>query len=177
MPNRGLEVLLDAFEGVNRDVELHVYSSNIIYGKAYADSVNHDHLFNRCRSMKNVVYHGFAANKAVRLALQNANIFTYPSIFPETSCLAAIEAGAAGCRILTTDYAALPETVGGWAFKLNLETNQHILADVYRDHLIGEIDRYDPNNRIHRLQSETFNLFYSWEHRKHEWYNFFEELK
>ena len=80
-PWRGLEVLLEAFKLLNRDdIELDVYSSTVIYGKHFMPNA-YDHLFNRCRATNGINYKGYATNKAVRKAVQNAHIFAYPSIF------------------------------------------------------------------------------------------------
>jgi len=172
-PNRGLEVLLNAFEILNRkDVELVVYSSNIIYGKDYAKRVNHDHLFYRCKKHPQIKYMGYAMNNVVRKALQTAHILSYPSIYEETSCLAAIEAGAAGCKIVTTNLGALPETCKNYATYIDYKYGDNLkdLSEQYAEVLNNEIDNYNPG--LYKSQSDYFNDYYSWENRKIEWNNF-----
>ena len=177
MPNRGLEVLIDAFKILNRtDVELIVYSSNIIYGAGYANSVNHDYLFHKCKTTPGVTYKGYATNKAIRTAVQSAHILTYPSIFEETSCLAAIEAGAAGCKILTTDFGALTETCDKWATYVTYDSNHSRLAENYAEVLANTIDNYSAANYNLVDQSLWFNQQYSWENRAKEWAKFFGDL-
>lgn len=175
MPNRGLDVLLDAFQLIDRDVELHIYSSNIIYGKSYSDMIGNrdDKLFNNARTMKNVTLKGFATNKAVRLALHNSHILAYPSIYEETSCLSAIEAGAAGCKIVTTNLGALPETCGKYAKFVSSDKNT--LVEEYAQALIETIDSYDEKSYNLKEQSDWFNSQYSWEIRALEWKTFLNE--
>ena len=177
MPQRGLEVLLDAFEIMNRDdVDLTIYSSNIIYGKNYNPQDNAQQLFHRARSMKNVHYKGYALNQAVRKSLQNSHILAYPSIFPETSCLAAIEAGAAGCKIVTTDFGALPETCGDWATFVPYTEDREELTKNYAEALNLAIDNYESECYNIQEQSQWFNDQYSWANRAEEWKRFFEEI-
>jgi glycosyltransferase involved in cell wall biosynthesis len=45
--------------------------------------------------------------------LQDADIWLYPTKFDEISCVAAMEAAAAGCKCVSTDHAALAETLAG----------------------------------------------------------------
>jgi glycosyltransferase involved in cell wall biosynthesis len=177
-PNRGLKVLLEAFKILNRtDIELHVYSSDIIYGTGYAAQRQREHaeLFHRCRTTPGIVYKGYATNKAVRQALQNSHILSYPSIYEETSCLAAIEAGAAGCRIVTTDLGALPETCGQWARFVDYAYGDDLtnLAEKYAAALNEEIDLVRQNMYSLQEQSQWFNNTYSWEYRAQEWKEFF----
>jgi glycosyltransferase involved in cell wall biosynthesis len=179
MPDRGLEILLEAWRIMNRsDIELIVYSSNIIYGKGYSDSRKglYDKLFNLCKSTPNIHYKGFAMNKAVRKALQSAHILAYPSIYPETSCLAAIEAGAAGCKIITTDYGALPETCNGWAVQVPYTDNFQDLAENYANTLNNCIDNYVLESKNISEQSHWFNSTYSWIRRSEEWSQFFNNI-
>lgn len=179
MPDRGLEVLLDAWKILNRsDVELVVYSSNIIYGKNYSASRHsqHEQLFHRCANTPGVIYKGYAMNRAIRKAVQEAHILAYPSIYPETSCLAAIEAGAAGCRIVTTDYGALPETCLGWATHVKHDEDRSLLAERYAAQLDREITDYWSNYYSLRDQSNWFNNNYSWLTRAEEWKVFFNSL-
>lgn len=179
MPDRGLEILLEAWKILNRkDIELIVYSSNIIYGKGYSDSRRglYDRLFTICKTTPNIYYKGFGINQAVRKSLQNAHILAYPSIYPETSCLAAIEAGAAGCKIVTTDFGALPETCNNWATYVPYTENLKDLAENYAIHLNNEIDHYWENTYNLKEQSNWFNTYYSWHSRANEWKDFFKKL-
>jgi glycosyltransferase involved in cell wall biosynthesis len=176
MPNRGLDVLLDAFKLVpHKNVELHVYSSTIIYGQSYQDEAS-NLILQRCKKEPRVIYHGYATNKAVRKALQKANIFTYPSTFIETSCLAAIEAGAAGCEILTTACGALTETCSHRATYIYPRYSRKELVESYAAALVDVINAYDPMNPRYSMQSKWFNDSYSWEVRKHKWQKILKEL-
>ena len=74
MPNRGLSILLDVFDQISsNDIELIVYSSNIIYGKTYTDQ-SVLQLLHRCELHPNIIYNGYGTNKAVRRALQYSHI-------------------------------------------------------------------------------------------------------
>ena len=173
MPFRGLDVLLDAFDLINNgDVELVVYSSNVIYGTNYSNAVgnSYDQLFNRCKSTPNVIYKGYAMNKAVKKAVQSAHILAYPSTFEETSCLAAIEAGAAGCKIVTTELGALPETCNNWATYVPFTNNRTELVHNYAETLKKAIDNYSSSCYNIQAQSHWFNEQYSWLNRATEWH-------
>lgn len=179
-PNRGLKVLLDSFKILNRqDIELVVYSSDVIYGVGYAAQRHRDHaeLFHRCRTTPGIIYKGYATNKAVRQALQSSDILAYPSIYEETSCLAAIEAGAAGCRIVTTNLGALPETCNSWARFVDYMPGDDLtfLAEKYAEVLNEEIDLYQQDMYNLKEQSIWFNQNYSWENRSQEWKDFFKK--
>lgn len=180
-PFRGLGVLLDSFERLNRDdVELDVYSSTKVYGSGYeAHAGNiYDALFDRARSMKNVNYMGYATNDEIHKALQNAHIFSYPSIFEETACLAMIEAGAAGCKLVTTNLGALYETGSEYATMIPIQATDEELVSMYTKVLNDEIDNYWSlkNQELLKEQSDFYNKFYSWEVRKHEWNRLFDKL-
>lgn len=169
-PYRGLDLLLDVFEDMGRDdVELDVYSSVVIYGDEFIKEVGSqfDPLFDRARNMKNVNYHGYGTNEEVRKAMQEAHILAYPSIFRETSCLVAIEAGAAGCQLVTTNYGALPETTSGFGTMIPLANSVPKLKADYRAALEYAIDNRDEN--LQKYQSDFFNRMYSWEARVPEW--------
>lgn len=175
-PWRGLDVLLDAFELLNRnDVELIVYSSTVIYGIDFMKN-QFDWLWDRCRRTRGVKYRGYAMNKAIIKALQSSHILAYPSIFEETSCLAAIEAGCSGCKVVTTDYGALKETCGDWATYVDYSSDKKTLAENYAKVLNIEIDNYWQNYDKLKKQHEYFNTKYSWWNRKHDWESFLKSL-
>ena len=112
-PWRGLEQLLKVFKNLNMEnVELNVCSSTKIYGSKFDDAVgkNFEKIFDQCKNTKNINYLGFQENKKIIDILKKTHIFAYPSIWPETSCISAIESMAAGCEVVTTNLGALYET-------------------------------------------------------------------
>lgn len=180
-PFRGLSILLDVMEMLNRDdIELDVYSSTEVYGSGYdaAYYAKYESLFNRAKEAKNVNYLGYASNENVRAAVQEAHIFAYPSIFEETACLSMIEAGAAGCSLVTTDLGALPETGSMYANMMTIKSDEREIKVAYAQHLNQAIDSYwdKSNQELIREQSDFYNKFYSWETRAKEWNRFFEEI-
>ena len=180
-PNRGLDVLLDAFEVLNRDdVELDIYSSTIIYGSDYSKQVDHvfKPLFDRASNMKNVNYKGYGENSVVREALQQSHIFAYPSTFEETSSMAAIEAGSAGCKLITTNYGALYETGSEYATMVPFNSNRSMLVRSYAKALNQAINNYWKQENLDLLQkqSDYFNTFYNWQVRTSQWKNLFNHI-
>lgn len=180
-PFRGLDVLLDSFEMLNRDdIELDVYSSTIVYGSGYQNHTGnvYDAMFDRARNMKNVNYKGYASNDEVRKAMQEAHILAYPSVFEETSCLVMIEAGSAGCDMVTTNLGALYETGSEYAKMIPIQATKEDLAVKYAKALNDAIDGYwDKSNQdMLKQQSDFYNTHYSWEKRSKEWNELFERL-
>jgi glycosyltransferase involved in cell wall biosynthesis len=174
-PYRGLEPMLDSFALLGRDdVELDVYSSTIIYGSDYVkhEGDRYDYLFNRAKEMPNVNYKGYVPNTELRKALQKAHIFAYPNIFEETSCMTMIEAGAAGCQMITTNIGALPETGSEFATLVPIQADYKDLVSTYTELLNTEIDS-DILNSESLYQSEFYNKKYSWELRAKTWENLF----
>ena len=83
--------------------------------------------------------------------LKKMHIFAYPSIWPETSCVAAIEAMAAGCETVTTNLGALYETCSPFGTFVNfdrnldsLEKRDGIWAITHR-HAVYDWNRLDPS--------------------------------
>lgn len=171
-PFRGLDILLDSFELLNRDdVELHVYSSTIVYGSGYDKQHGETYrpLFERAANMRNVVYHGYAPNDEIKKALQRAHIFSYPSMFEETCCLAMIEAGAAGCSIVAQNLGALAETGSEYAKLVPIRITEELIAKEYAKALNMAIDEYWDKEDLLIEQSKFFNNFYSWDKKINEW--------
>lgn len=180
-PFRGLDILLEAFSRLDRDdVELDVYSSNIIYGSGYAEHVGnaYDQLFDRAKGMKNVNYKGYATNEEIHKALQEAHIFAYPSTFEETCCLAMVEAGAAGCNLVTTNLGALFETGSEYATMIEMQRHPEKLVSNYVIALNEAIDNYwsNSNQELIKEQSDFYNKFYNWDRRAVEWERLFDKL-
>jgi glycosyltransferase involved in cell wall biosynthesis len=136
-PYRGLVVLISAFPEVRGEfpeAELEVFSSMKVYqqdepGDYYVP------LYNRCRNTPAVRYAGSVPQPRLAEALKAASILAYPNIFAETSCIAAMEAMAAGLLVVTTDLGALPETTMGFGILVPPAVGPGGLKDLARDFL------------------------------------------
>jgi len=181
-PWRGLVHLLKVFKNLNlENVELNVCSSTIIYGKKFDDQLGkkYENIFNECKNTKNVNYSGFLENKKIIELLKNMHIFSHPSIWPETSCISAIEAMASGCEVVTTNLGALYETCSPFATFVGFDRNFDNLEKRYSKALLKSIKNFwsNENQNKLKLQSEIINAAYSWDVRSIEWKNFFDEAR
>ena len=181
-PWRGLVHLIKVFKNLNlENVELNVCSSTIIYGKKFDDQLGkkYENIFNECKNTKNVNYSGFLENKKTIELLKNMHIFSHPSIWPETSCISAIEAMASGCEVVTTNLGALYETCSPFATFVGFDRNFDNLEKRYSKALSESIKNYwsNENQNKLKLQSEIINAIYSWDVRLVEWKNFFNEIR
>jgi glycosyltransferase involved in cell wall biosynthesis len=180
-PWRGLDILVKAFKLLNRtDVELDVFSSTTIYGPKFEEQTKgqFDWLWDECRNTPGINYHGYAPNEIVRDTVKKAHIFAYPNTFEETSCISAIEALIAGCKVVTTTHGALPETCSEWATYVPYGPNRDILATRFAYALNNAINNYwTPNmQEVLRRQNEFYNGFYSWNTRIVEWQGLIDRL-
>ena len=181
-PWRGLKILLKVFKNLNlENVELNVFSSTIIYGKKF-DSIlgkTYEDLFNDCKNTNNVNYYGFIKNEQIIEKLKKMHIFAHPSIWPETSCIAAIESMAAGCEVVTTNLGALIETCSPFGNIINFEKTPDKLEKTYKKALQESIKNFwsDSMQKKLKLQRETINSKYSWDVRSVEWRDFFEKIR
>jgi len=174
-PHRGLEILVPCMEmlaGIHGDnIHLDVYSSFNAYGWAERDKP-YEGLFQRIKDHPQMTYHGYQPNHIVREALKKAHIFAYPNIWPETSCIAAIEAMSAGCEVVCPNHAALYETTAGYATMYQYDEDHTKHANVFINELNATIS--------HRINSKLvpekveyakqyIDQLYGWDLREYEW--------
>ena len=181
-PWRGLALLLKVFNNLNiENVELNVCSSTTIYGKKFHDiyGKKYEDLFNECQNTKNVNYLGFLPNEKIIKLLKKMHIYSYPSIWTETSCISAIESMGAGCEVVTTNLGALYETCSPFGAFVSFDRNFNNLEKKYSKLLYKTIKNYwsDKNQEKLKLQRETINSTYSWDLRSAEWKNLFDEAR
>lgn len=164
-PHRGLEILIPSFNKIKEmfpdlAVSLDVYSSFEIYGWRERDEKYKD-LFDLAKRSSNITYHGFKPNDVVRKALSNSHIFAYPSIWPETSCLAAIEAMSAGLCVVHPNYGALPETCGHFGFSYQWSENKNNHANIFTEMLYNTILYIQRNGLNNSLQKHIIDAHHN----------------
>lgn len=180
-PHRGLQILVPAMEKIAEllgdKVHLDVFSSFEAYGWPQRDEPFKD-LFETIKNHPQMTYHGYQPNSTVREYLQKAHIFAYPNIWPETSCIAAIEAMSAGCQIVCPNYAALPETTGNFAqmYQFNEDINVH--ANVFVNQLYASIQNIMDEHTQRKLmfQKNWADNFFNWDLRAAEWTYVLEDI-
>lgn len=182
-PHRGLEIIVPVFLELVKlypDLTLDVYSSFGIYGWEERDGP-YLHLFKICKEHPNITYHGWQPNSVIREALTKADIFAYPSIWTETSCIAAIEAMSFGCYVVTNDLGALGETCGGmpttFMYKYFEDHNRH--ANYFYNVMLKVLNALD-NKQVPVLDPNTRKAYvgkYDWNNIKVEWQTLLENLR
>jgi len=176
-PWRGLNVLLGAMQLIkNPLITCDVYSSTKIYGSSFDESNRdtYEPLFEQARLLENVNYMGFVSNETILKSMYNYHVFVHPSIWEETSCLAAIESLAAGLHGIVTNYGALPETCSEWPTYVQYQTDYKNLSKMFAYAIDGivEVLHTDGMQELLTSQQMFYKKFYNWENRKHEWTNF-----
>lgn len=151
VPWRGLQQLVDLWpvvKGAVPEAELVVASSLKVYGIQEEDP-KMTALYEQARSLPGLVYRGSIAQRDLRDVASTSRALAYPCVFPETSCIAAMEAMAAGAVVVSTTLGALPETawrnplipVGenwgmAWAFELaRVLVDNDYYVDIARQNL------------------------------------------
>jgi len=174
-PFRGLDVLLRAFPAIRsgiRGARLRVFSSMAIYQIPSAHD-QYAKLYRQCTTMKGVEYVGPVGQHELANEVAGAAALAYPSTFAETSCIAALEAMAAGALVLTTSLGALPETTGGFARMIELPADRAQLTKDYARmavRALTELQR-DPDAASVRRQEQIAYVRqnYTWPARAPEW--------
>lgn len=148
-PDRGLPVLLDVWPRIRErvpDAELHVFYGFYNWRKAAEASGNQEQLdaihflMNRMVDLQTqgVRFRDKVSQAELAKEFLASGVWAYPTWFSETSCLTAMEAQAAGCRVVTSSIAALNETVGPTNGTL---IDGDWLSPEYQEHFVDEVVR------------------------------------
>lgn len=181
-PHRGLELLIPAFEEASKQFDLHldVFSSFNAYGWGERDK-NYQHLFDKINNLPNVTNHGFQPNDVVRDYLKKSDIFAYPNIWPETSCLAMIEALCFNNYVIHSNLGALPETSCGLTsiYMYDEDANTHVNRFYRR--LMEALHWITNNRESAAVTAEHVGMVarnhYNWNSVKNDWIELLRELR
>jgi glycosyltransferase involved in cell wall biosynthesis len=177
-PFRGLNLLLACFPSIHRRhpaCRLDIFSSMQVYGQPLAQD-KYRALYAQAQQMPGISYRGSISQSELAKELAGVTMLTYPNTFAETSCIAAMEALAAGLFVVSSDLGALPETCGNWARLLPPvganRTHELFAADFVRhvDHALNELQA-DRSRWMQRCfeQSQEINATCTWDVRAAQW--------
>ncbi len=115
--DRGLECLLEMFPYVKKEIpqaELHVFYGWDLWDRMHSDNPTMRAKKNRILQLleqPGVYEHGRIPQRQIIEEYFKAGVWAYPTEFGEISCITAMKSQAAGCIPVTTNVAALDETV------------------------------------------------------------------
>ena len=175
-PDRGLETALRCWPQVRQavpDAELHIY-----YGfQTWEACVQHDDgqkaLIRHLKDMisenakHGVYFHGRVDQATLAREYLASGVWTYPSWFSETSCISAMEAHAAGLRMITSPIAALNETVGNRGVMVHGDWLSAGYQTKFVEEVIKAMNKPDDGDR-NVLQSFAHDNF-SWDGVAKDW--------
>jgi glycosyltransferase involved in cell wall biosynthesis len=176
-PFRGLAQLLDVFPKIRAavpGVRLQVFSSMQVYNRPDDE---YESLYQRCRSTAGVEYLGSVPQPLLATELAAVQVLAYPNTFPETACIAVMEAMASGCWIVTSDWGALPETTAGFARLIPVTGDWEAYLEQFAAEVIAVLTMSPGAAEPHlREQAAYATSTYTWVTRAQEWVNWLSEL-
>ena len=176
-PWRGLSVLLGAMQLVkNPLITLDVYSSTEVYGKRFFEQNDHHYteLYDQAKQLPNVNYLGYRPNSYIKDNMHKYNMYVYPSIFEETSCISLLECMAGGLYCVTTNLGALFETGAEFPMYIPFDNNLQRLAIKFASAIDASANILHEKT-IHQhleTQSNYVHAYYNWNKIGTSWTRF-----
>lgn len=176
-PYRGLDLLVHVFPAIRKEIKgttLRVYSSMAVYQAGGAsDEAQFGQLYELCRETQGIEYVGSIPQQELARQMREATMLAYPNHFPETGCIAAMEAMAAGALIVTSDLGALPETTAGFARLLPVSDDWLGYSERFADEAVEWLQKLedDPQSIEEMIarQVSYVNAECTWQRRADEW--------
>ena len=170
-PYRGLAVLLRAMQGYGGAAQLDIFSSMRVY---QADDTDYTLLFAEAAQNPAITLHGSVTQSELARHLRATAFLFYPCIYPETFCITAAEAMAAGLKIVSTALGALSETTAGYASLVPLTSSDgDVLVKDFRAAMQTAEREFaaDPLAWAQQAfaQSQYANRVFTWKQRASEW--------
>ena len=164
-PDRGLALAAKIFNEHLRpkwpDLELHVYGRSSVYGWP---PENEGPFVPRREHEENVFLHEPLTKAGLAKALREAWAVFYPTYWPETYCIATLEAQAAGTPVIASPYGALVETVEGGILTYDFPNAVSQLRNKNRWEKLSKLGQEHASTR-------------DWDHRAEEWLKVIEKVR
>jgi glycosyltransferase involved in cell wall biosynthesis len=107
-PSRGLDILLELFPEIRKQLpkaELHIFSYIQSGGDPEIEELR------KVELPEGAVFRGQVPQHELLCELGRSRLLVYPSTWPETSCITALQSQMMGTPVVTSTSGALPETV------------------------------------------------------------------
>jgi glycosyltransferase involved in cell wall biosynthesis len=176
--------ILDALRALRSDFTVELFCNLDPSREAQQDAVYIDWL----RNLPNIAHVGMVGQTELARRMRRASVFLAPNPWPETSCIALIEALASGMRAVATARAALPETAAGYARLVSIDgADESVRFDMPVDHaafatevaeaLRAREEDVPGTEEALQRQVDYFRAHYQWSQRVQPWMDFIDNLK
>ena len=176
-PNRGLEQLVEYFHEIKKkvsDATLHIYRGLDDFDSSTSK------ILEDIQKYKYIKFMGKFDQKALAIEMMKSEFWLYPTKFTETFCMSGMEALMAGCMCITSDLAALHDTIGERGILLKSPIYSHEYKKECIEQVLNMINNEDERKKYIKKGIEWSKL-QTWECKTLEWINLFgdtvEELK
>lgn len=115
-----------------------------------------------------VTDHGKVGQDVIVDQIKSAGVWAYPCFFPEISCITAMKAQAGGAVPVTSNYAALDETVQN-GIKLNMPEWNRDTEKLYKDELISLLQNPQKQKEIRETMIPNSQRAFGWKRVAEEW--------
>jgi len=188
-PDRSWPILLDIWPEIKKQVpqaELHLaygfanweISAQMQNDKSQLSLINF--LKNKIKELQSagVVFHDRLNQEKLAEEFLSAGVLLYPTWFTETSCISAMEAQAAGLRIVTSNIAALKETVADRGVLIDGQWTSPEYQNKFIEEAVKALTNEDESDRVSLQQyAENFSLDTLAKDWEKLFYNLLEEIK
>lgn len=145
-PHKGINFLLDAFEMLDSDAELHIAG----------DGPLKDKVLQAMEKDKRIHFYGWLDNEKVKNHMRKCDCMIHPTVWTETSSMNIMEAFSCGLPVIASDIGAIPEIVEdgvtGYLFEPGnvselyekmLKISSGSEKDIIADNIIKARDKFD----------------------------------
>lgn len=113
-----------------------------------------------------ITEHGRVGTDEIAKAYLKADVFAYPTKFWEISCITAMKAQIAKCRIITSGFAALKETVIEDEPELDMDNPEHFAT--FRNRLVETLKSPRDEKKLDEIAQEALKR-YEWDAVADKW--------
>jgi glycosyltransferase involved in cell wall biosynthesis len=174
--DRGLDTLLYLFPFMKAEIpDLSLY---IYYGTEILEKCDPDYV-KRIKEQMNqpgVHYVGKLNQQELAIEQLKSSVWVYPTVFEETWCITALEAQAAGCPVIASNYAGLKTTIGNSGILLgNGNKDEALTRDVrikFVEETVKILKDKDYYRHYQELGYENCKKF-TWENAALNWVKIF----
>lgn len=170
-PFRGLRMLPEIWPNISDGCVLDVYSGMRVY---QGQDDGYQGIYDACRNTRGINYIGPVSQTELAQRMKKTAFLAYPCVFPETYCIAGLEALASGAYVVTSKLGALPDTLMGHGSLIRSDDDYEDFKLSFALKMNEVIGNYGSKNMLDRIMGGIlWANCQAWEHKAKKWSELF----